>query len=59
MTKIRIQTISQIEYDTETNRQRLLSSWTKILGKGNGKDNKKKPKKIIETVENEGDVEWL
>ena len=59
MTKIRIQTISTIELDTETNRQRLLQSWTKLLGEGNGAKAKKKPKKISDTVEIEEDVEWL
>ena len=40
MVKIVIQTMSQVEYDQETGRQRLIKSWSNVLGKGNGKPRK-------------------
>jgi hypothetical protein len=40
MPKIILQTISQVEYDTDTNRSRLIKSFTTILGEGN------RPKKV-------------
>ena len=51
--KIKIQTISQVEFDTETQQSRLLSSWSKILGKGNGKSNKAKTKKAESSMSEE------
>ena len=34
MAKIRYQVITQIEFDTDTMKQRILKSFTKILGQG-------------------------
>ena len=45
--KIQYQNIATIELDTDTGKTRLISGWTKMLGKGNGSKNKKKPVKEI------------
>jgi len=49
MVKIVLQTISQVEVDTDTGKQRLIKAFTKVLGKGNGP---KKPKQLkISSIE--------
>ena len=53
MTIISFQTITQIEIDTDTGRQRILKAFTKLLGEGNGANSKKKPKQATEIVEQE------
>ena len=48
MVKIIIQTISQVEIDTDTGNQRLIKAFSKLLGKGNGA--KKKAKQVTLTA---------
>lgn len=53
MAKIKYQTIAQIEFDTDTGQQRLIKSFTKLLGQGNGQKYKKKQKTVESTVDEE------
>ena len=48
MVKIRYQIITQVEFDTDTMKQRLLKSFTKILGEGMTYK-KKKPVQLVST----------
>ena len=53
MSKILIQYITKVEHDTETRRNVLISSWTKILGTGNGG---KAPKKEVKKLDMSGEI---
>ena len=57
MVKILYQVTAQIELDTETMRQRLVKSWTQMLGEGNRP--KKKPKEIKTIEGKKEDTQWL
>lgn len=58
MVKLIFQTITQIEVDTETNRQRILKAFTKLLGEGNGAKKPKKQKAVVAEVAEVGEDEW-
>lgn len=51
MVKIRYQTFTQIEFDTETGQQKLIKSFTKLLGAGNGQTYKRKQVQAESTIE--------
>lgn len=57
MVKIIYQVNAQIELDTETNRQRLVKSWTQMLGAGNRPKKKVKEIKTIEAKQKE--IQWI
>jgi hypothetical protein len=54
MAKIRYQIITQVEFDTETMRQRIIKSFTKILGEGMAV--KKKPPMKLTSSSTKKDV---
>jgi hypothetical protein len=57
MPKIILQTISQVEFDTDTGKSRLIKAFSTLLGEGN------RPKKVVKeakVIEAEvGEVEYL
>lgn len=55
MAKITLQTVTQYEYDTETNRTRILKAYTTTVGK----DSKAPKNRTITLKTEESEVEYL